>query len=52
MTPWVSSYQGVLLQGAWTPLSHWIGMACWLIGGALLLQVLLVRSRDQLTDWL
>ena len=52
MTAWVSSYQALLLQGAWPPLSHWIGMAAWLMGGALLLQVLLVRSRDQLTDWL
>ena len=52
MTAWVSSYQALLLEGTWPPLSHWIGMAAWLMGGALLLQVLLVRSRDQLTDWL
>ncbi len=52
MTAWVSSYQTLLLQGAWPPPSHWIGMLAWLAGGAVLLQVLLVRSRDQLTDWL
>ena len=52
MTAWVSSYQALLLEGTWPPLSHWIGMVAWLMGGALLLQVLLVRSRDQLTDWL
>ena len=52
MTVWISSYQGLLLQAAWPPISHWVGMATWLLGGLLVLQLLLRRSRDQLTDWL
>lgn len=52
MTAWISSYQGLLLKGELPPPSHWIGIATWIISGALLLQLLLVRSRDQLTDWL
>ena len=52
MTAWVSGYQSILLQGAWPALSVWVGIAAWLALGALLLNLLLRRSLDQLTDWL
>lgn len=52
MTAWVSAYQAVLLQGLWPTLASWLGMAAWLVAGALLLDVLLRRSRDQWVDWL
>lgn len=52
MTAWVGAYQAILLQGAWPSPAAWAGIAAWLILGALLLNLLLRRSRDQLTDWL
>ena len=52
MTPLVLGYQAVLLQGAWPGLPVWLGTACWLLGSAVLLALLLRRSRDQLVDWL
>ena len=52
MTAWVSGYQSLLLQGAWPEASIWVAALCWLTLGALLLELLLRRSRDQLTDWL
>ena len=52
MTAWVGAYQTILLQGAWPAPAAWVGMAVWLALGALLLNLLLRRSRDQLTDWL
>ncbi len=52
MTPWVSSYQSVLLQGAWPLMSNWLAALVWLALGAILLEVLLRRSRDQVVDWL
>lgn len=52
MTAWVSGYQAILLQGAWPAPAAWAGMAAWLVLGAVLLNVLLRRSLDQLTDWL
>lgn len=52
MTAWVNAYQAILLQGAWPTPAAWAGMAAWLALGALLLNLLLRRSHDQLTDWL
>ncbi len=52
MTAWVGGYQSMLLQGAWPSPSAWAAMAAWLALGALALDGLLRRSRDQLTDWL
>ena len=52
MTGWVLGYQHTLLQGAWPPLGGWLAMAGWLILGALALELLLRRSREQLVDWL
>ena len=52
MTALVTGYQAVLLQGAWPPVSAWLGTLAWISGSALVLEVLLRRSRDQLVDWL
>ncbi|MDH4426151.1 MAG: ABC transporter permease [Acidovorax sp.] len=52
MTPWVTAYQAVLLQGTWPPASAWLGVFAWLAAGAVLLEVLLRRCHDQLVDWL
>lgn len=52
MTPWVTAYQDVLLQGAWPLIQNWLAAIFWILLGALVLEVLLRRSRDQLVDWL
>ena len=52
MTPWVTAYQSVLLQGAWPLMQNWLLALMWVALGALFLEVLLRRSRDQLVDWL
>jgi len=52
MTPWVASYQTVLLQGAWPLVQNWAAALVWIALGAILLEVLLRRSRDELVDWL
>ena len=52
MTAWVNSYQALLLQGAWPALANALAMGVWLGLGALVLQLLLARSREQLIDWL
>ncbi len=52
MTALVLGYQAVLLQGAWPDAAVWLVTLGWLALLAVLLQVLLVRSRDQLVDWL
>lgn len=52
MTPWVLSYQAVLLQGQWPPAQAVLAMALWLLALALALDLVLRRGRDQLVDWL
>lgn len=52
MTPWLTSYQGVLLQGAWPLTKNLAAALIWLALGAIILEVLLRRSRDELVDWL
>ena len=52
MTPWVTAYQTVLLQGTWPLMQNWLLALMWVALGALFLEVLLRRSRDQLVDWL
>ena len=52
MTPWVTAYQNVLLQGTWPLMQDWLLALMWVALGALFLEVLLRRSRDQLVDWL
>ena len=52
MTALVIGYQSLLLQGSVPPASVWIAIALWISGLALLLGVLVRRSREQLVDWL
>ncbi|WP_264294030.1 ABC transporter permease [Diaphorobacter aerolatus] len=52
MTPVVSGWQTILLQGAWPAWSVWIALALWIAGAAALLSVAVRRSHDQLVDWL
>jgi len=52
MTAPVLGYQSALLGGTAPSLSVWIALVVWLVVLALLLNVALVRSRDQLVDWL
>ena len=52
MTALVVGYQQILLQGAWPPVSVWWVTLVWLAVTALLLNVVVKRSRDQLVDWL
>ncbi|MEP6557219.1 MAG: ABC transporter permease [Burkholderiales bacterium] len=52
MTAFVIGYQSLLLQGTVPPASVWIAIALWIGGLALLLAVLVRRSREQLVDWL
>ena len=48
----VLGYQQVLLQGAWPPPAVWGVSLGWLVVLAVVLNVLLKRSRDELVDWL
>ena len=52
MTGLVLGYQSVLLQGIWPSFTLWSITLGWLVGLALLLNVLIRRSRDELVDWL
>lgn len=52
MTALVLGYQQVLLQGVWPPASVWWVTLGWVLASALLLDVVVKRSRDQLVDWL
>ena len=52
MTPLVLGYQQVLLQGAWPLPAVWGVSLAWLVVLAVVLNVLLKRSRDELVDWL
>jgi lipopolysaccharide transport system permease protein len=52
MTSLVQGYQEILLRGVWPPLSAWLVTLGWLGLAAVLLSVLVSRSRDQLVDWL
>lgn len=52
MTAFVMGYQSVLLQGEWPVMSVWLGSLVWLGCSALVLNVLIGRSREQLVDWL
>ena len=52
MTPFVSGYQAVLLDGQWPAAATWLAPLAWLAGTAVLLDVVLRRSREQLVDWL
>ena len=52
MTALVQGYQQVLLQGVWPVASVWWVSFAWLALVALVLNVVVARSRDQLVDWL
>ena len=52
MTALVLGYQSVLLKGEWPATYLWGVAAVWLIILALLLNLLIRRSRDELVDWL
>ena len=52
MTALVLGYQQVFLLGVWPPTSVWVVCLAWIAGVALVLNVLIARSRDQLVDWL
>lgn len=52
MTALVQGYQQILLQGVWPPASVWWVTLAWLAVTAVLLNVVVKRSRDQLVDWL
>lgn len=52
MTAPVIGFQQLLLQGAWPPAAVWLALLGWIGVLALVLRVLIARSRDQLVDWL
>ncbi len=52
MTGLVQGYQQVLLQGAWPSAGVWWATLAWIALTAVLLNVVVSRSRDQLVDWL
>lgn len=52
MTALVLGYQDVLLKGEWPSLYLFGVVLVWLLALALLLNVLIRRSRDELVDWL
>ena len=52
MTALVVGYQAVLLSGTWPPMSTWLVTITWIVVIAVLLSVVVRRSRDQLVDWL
>lgn len=52
ITPYVLSYQNILLNGQWPSHTSWIAIACTIAVIAIILNTVIGRSRDQLVDWL
>lgn len=52
MTPFVVAYQSILLYGQWPVEACWLAPLAWMAVAAVLLDVVLKRSREQLVDWL
>ena len=52
ITAFVMGYQSILLQGAWPVWPVWCGALVWIGVVAVLLNILVRRSREQLVDWL
>ena len=52
MTPFVVAYQSVLLQGSWPPAAVWLAPVGWICVSAVVLNLVVQRSRDELVDWL
>lgn len=51
-TPLVLGYQSLLLQGTLPQWQVWVALVGWVLVVALVLRVLVLRSREQLVDWL
>lgn len=52
ITPYVLGYQNILLKGEWPSLTTWLAIACTITVIAVVLNIVIGRSRDQLVDWL
>ncbi|THU05398.1 ABC transporter [Lampropedia puyangensis] len=52
ITPYVLGYQNVLLKGQWPPASIWLAIGITIAVIAVILNIVIGRSRDQLVDWL
>lgn len=52
MTALVTGYQAILLQGQWPAASVWWVTGIWLLLICAVLNLFIVRSRDELLDWL
>lgn len=52
MASYVMGYQSILLQGQWPAASVWVVGAAWIALLVVVVNVLVLRSRDQLVDWL
>lgn len=52
MASYVLGYQSALLQGQWPGWQVWVVGAVWIVLLAVVVNVLVRRSRDQLVDWL
>ena len=52
MTPPVLGFQSLLLSGSPPGWHVWGGLVAWVLGLALVLNLLIARSREQLVDWL
>lgn len=52
MTPIASAYQTILLQGLWPEIDVAVVVLVWVVVLAVLLNVVIKRSRDVLVDWL
>ncbi|MNT23511.1 hypothetical protein D3C72_1589310 [compost metagenome] len=52
MASYVQGYQSILLLGQWPDWPVWLGGLLWIVLLAVVVNVLVRRSRDQLVDWL
>ncbi|MFE1570425.1 ABC transporter permease [Comamonas odontotermitis] len=52
MASYVQGYQSILLQGQWPDWPVWLGGLVWIALLAVVVNLLVRRSRDQLVDWL
>lgn len=52
MSAIVVAYQTILLQGAWPDNTVWVVMGVWIALVAVMLNLVIRRSKDQVVDWL
>ncbi|HBJ99896.1 MAG TPA: ABC transporter [Delftia acidovorans] len=52
VTALVLGYQSALLQGMWPQWQVWVALLAWMLLLAVVLSILVKRSRDELVDWL